>query len=225
MIKIDHIGQYGVKEGRMPMIDAFHNLSKKKQDKVINAALLEFINNGYHNASTNNIVNNAGISKGMLFYYFESKKKLFEYLIMYCIKIVENDFLSKVNYQERDFIKRYRDASKRKLQIHKKNEHVLNFLGSLFLDGYATVPDGLSNKLIRMSESLVSNLHKNIDTSLFREDIDEEKIMKFIMWTFEGYQAELIEKLKRKKLSEVDYDPYWEEFDEYIEALRKLVYK
>ncbi|MDD3656837.1 MAG: TetR/AcrR family transcriptional regulator, partial [Atribacterota bacterium] len=53
----------------------FHSLESEKQERIINAALKEFARNGYGKASTNEIIKQAGISKGSLFNYFNNKKE------------------------------------------------------------------------------------------------------------------------------------------------------
>ena len=55
------------------MNEKFFDLKKEKQDRMINAALKVFALNGYRHASTDDIVREAAISKGLLFHYFENK--------------------------------------------------------------------------------------------------------------------------------------------------------
>ena len=59
------------------------SLSEEKQQRILNAALKEFAQKGYKNASTNQIVKEADISKGLLFHYFKNKKQLFLFLYDY----------------------------------------------------------------------------------------------------------------------------------------------
>ena len=49
------------------MFSKFLNLELEKQDRIINAAIKEFAQKGYDKASTNEIVKEAGISKGLLY--------------------------------------------------------------------------------------------------------------------------------------------------------------
>ena len=58
----------------------FFDLKKDKQDRMINAALKVFALNGYKHASTDDIVKEAGISKGLLFHYFGSKAGVYEFI-------------------------------------------------------------------------------------------------------------------------------------------------
>ena len=60
------------------MNDKFFDLKREKQDRMINASLKVFAENGYRHASTDVIVKDAGISKGLLFHYFTSKMGLYE---------------------------------------------------------------------------------------------------------------------------------------------------
>ncbi len=55
----------------------FFDVKKAKQDAIINAALKSFALNGYKKTSTDVIVREAGISKGLLFHYFISKQGLY----------------------------------------------------------------------------------------------------------------------------------------------------
>lgn len=68
------------------MNEKFFDLKKEKQDRIINAALKVFAENGYKRASTDEIVKEAGISKGLLFHYFISKQGLYEFLFDYSAK-------------------------------------------------------------------------------------------------------------------------------------------
>ncbi len=61
--------------------DLFNRLGAQKRERVLDAALLEFSENGYKNASVNAIVKQAGISKGSFFHYFGTKKGLFDAIV------------------------------------------------------------------------------------------------------------------------------------------------
>lgn len=50
----------------------------EKKSQIIHAALKLFSENGYHGTSTSMIAKAAGISKGLLYHYIESKEKLIQ---------------------------------------------------------------------------------------------------------------------------------------------------
>lgn len=59
------------------MNEKFHQLPEEKQLAIFNAAMEVFAQNDYKRASTDDIAAKAGISKGMLFYYFQNKRTLY----------------------------------------------------------------------------------------------------------------------------------------------------
>ncbi len=65
------------------MNEKFWDLKIDKQNRIINAALKIFARSGFQHASTDEIVSEADISKGLLFHYFISKAGLYEFLIEY----------------------------------------------------------------------------------------------------------------------------------------------
>lgn len=61
--------------------ETFLNLSKEKQQKVINAAKKEFARVSIENVSIKNIVEEADIARGSFYQYFESKEDLLVYIL------------------------------------------------------------------------------------------------------------------------------------------------
>lgn len=58
----------------------FAKLPPAQQQAILSAALEEFAAHGFHNASLNRIIETAGISKGSLYYYFDSKEDLYAHV-------------------------------------------------------------------------------------------------------------------------------------------------
>ena len=58
----------------------FEQLPEEKQARIVNASISEFAEKDYETASMNTVVNQAGISKGSLFNYFETKSVLYDHI-------------------------------------------------------------------------------------------------------------------------------------------------
>ncbi len=71
--------------------ERLRHLPEEKKVQIMNAAFEVFGNNEYKRASTDLIAARAGISKGLLFYYFKSKKELYLYLLSYAIGVSSPD--------------------------------------------------------------------------------------------------------------------------------------
>ena len=84
------------------MNSKFFDLKKEKQDRMINAALKIFALQGYRHASTDDIVREASISKGLLFHYFGSKLGVYQFIYDYSVRYMNLELRSAVDPGERD---------------------------------------------------------------------------------------------------------------------------
>lgn len=87
------------------MNDKFFDLKKEKQDRMINGALKIFALNGYQKASTDDIVKEAGISKGLLFHYFGSKAGLYIFVYEYSARYMSMELQRAVSLREKDLFR------------------------------------------------------------------------------------------------------------------------
>ncbi len=199
----------------------FHSLESEKQERIINVALKEFAKNGYDKASTNEIVKEAGISKGSLFNYFSNKKELYLFLLDYVAKVIEQIY-AQVDWNEPDFFERMRQLGLVKFRIYKKFPQAFNFLKALAQEDAAEVKPAIS----RLSKDLISSGlergYQNIDWSKFREDIDREKMINIINWTMLGF-ADLYRD-KVDSFEDVGLEVITES-DEYFDILKGCFYK
>jgi AcrR family transcriptional regulator len=58
----------------------FHKLPLEQQGAILRAALDEFAAHGFDAASLNRIIDEAGISKGSMYYYFDGKEDLYAHV-------------------------------------------------------------------------------------------------------------------------------------------------
>jgi TetR/AcrR family transcriptional regulator len=85
----------------------FLNLPPEKRERVLAAALGEFSDKGYEQASVNTMVSASGIAKGSIYQYFKDKKSLFLYIFDFAIGMVRRTLLTvKEETREEDFFVR-----------------------------------------------------------------------------------------------------------------------
>lgn len=207
------------------MFSKFHNLDKEKQDRIVNAAMKEFAQKGYDNASTNEMVKAAGISKGLLFHYFQNKKQLFLFLYDYFIEVLTEEFYKKIDLSEPDFFQRIQQTSLVKLDVLKVYPDVMKFLEVAYMEESAEVKAELDNRKREFTEINFNKIYKGIDLSKFKDDLDIQKALKIVIWTFEKLGEEAMYKAKLSGSREVDYDQVFKESEEYIELLKRSFYK
>lgn len=185
----------------------------------------EFADYGYDQASTNRIVKNAGIGKGMLFYYFNSKLELYHDLADYALQVCVDEYISQIDVHEPDFIERMKKIGKVKMKYLMQHPSVTHFLGTLLVQPDVELPQRIEKRIHEVQKLGFAKLYDHIDISLFRNDIDQAKAFKLIQWAIDGYQQEIIQRLKGQRLSRLDMAPYWEDFYSYLEVLKISFYK
>lgn len=81
--------------------EQFNQLPIEKKERITEAFISEFAKKGFRAASMNKIVERAGISKGSLFNYFNSKNQLFMYVYKVAFERVK-EYLREVREETKD---------------------------------------------------------------------------------------------------------------------------
>ncbi len=80
--------------------EQFEELREKSKEKILSAALQLFANKGYEATSIESISKKAGISKGLIYNYYESKKSILLAIFNAAMKMGEDMVLSKMNIKD-----------------------------------------------------------------------------------------------------------------------------
>lgn len=203
----------------------FLNLDAEKQERIINSALKEFAKKGFDKASTNTIVKDANISKGLLFHYFNNKKDLFLFLYDYCVETLFNEFYGKIDVMEKDILLRLQQMAMLKFELIKKHPEMFDFVLAAFFEESDDVKQVLDQKKKDILASGYAKLFADFDVSKFREGIDIKKAIDVIIWTLEGLSKQGQEKLKIQSFQTFDYEQVIADMDGYLEVLKNSFYK
>jgi TetR/AcrR family transcriptional regulator len=202
----------------------FFNLKIDKQERIINAAMQEFVKAGFEKASTNEMVKEAQISKGSLFNYFRNKKDLYLFLIDNAVKILEQIY-DQMDLNERDLFKRLNQVGLIKLNIQKKYPLVFDFLKSLRDENAAEVKGDIDQLMGSWLDDGLKRMYQNLDWSKFREDVDPEKAIHILNWTMVGFAEQQISKLGTFKNVESVGSDVFNEWNSYSEILKRCFYR
>ncbi|MCA0148395.1 TetR/AcrR family transcriptional regulator [Rossellomorea vietnamensis] len=201
------------------------NIDSEKEDRIIRAATRVFAESGYEKASTNAIVKEAKISKGILFHYFNSKKELYVSLYEYLSDLFTEKIYEKLDWNEHDIFVTIRSVTLIKFELFSVYPDLINFLTSAFSEEAPEVKEEIEKYKTRMVESSFATLFSNIDTSKFKEGIDVNKSIQVIYWTFEGMANQQQQKAKSRSVAEINQEEVLAEIDAYIELLKISFYK
>ena len=167
------------------MNEKFFDLKKEKQDRMINAALKVFSMGGYKHASTDDIVAEAGISKGLLFHYFGSKLGLYGFLYDYSVRFMKLELTGGVSSTERDYFEIRRQMEYAKMQVLKNYPYMQQFLDRCRLEDVSEALLAIERQKNVLSD-MQAVLKNQSDRSLFKSEVDYEKMDQMVTFTLDG---------------------------------------
>lgn len=202
------------------MNEKFFSLSEEKQQKILNSAMEVFALNDYKRASTDVIAAKAGVSKGLLFYYFHNKKELYLYLYEYVAEVMRKQIVNQHFAEITDFYELLEYSSTEKARIMEKNPYILDFA----LKAFYSDKEDVSEKLQKHNAYQIDNAYmvyfKNLDLSKFREGVDVVKVYKMLLWMADGYMHNL-----QMNGEAIKVDALKKEFDSWMEMMKQFTYK
>ncbi|MBD5464760.1 MAG: TetR/AcrR family transcriptional regulator [Lachnospiraceae bacterium] len=200
------------------MKDKFFDLKKEKQDRIINGALKVFALNGYKRASTDEMVKEAGISKGLLFHYFESKKGVYIFICQYSAKYLAMELSRAVGMQETDFFELQKQMELAKLRVMKNYPYMQHFLNQAFLETDEEAVTATEAEMDYASKVL-QQIYAKADLSKFKETVDPSMVLKMTLFALNGLMNDYIKK------EPLMLEALYEESAAYLNMLKDNLYK
>lgn len=200
------------------MNDKFFDLKKEKQDRMINAALKIFALKGYEHASTDDIVREAGISKGLLFHYFISKIGLYAFVYDYSVKYLMLEYSTGLSREETDYFELIRQMKNCELQVMRNYPYMIQFLNE-------SKKEDVSEALVATEEKrgvlpqYFGEVMQRADAGKFRPEVEPDKLTRIIELTVSG--------LMTQQLVSEAFQPelFVREVEAYLSMLKKMSYK
>ena len=200
------------------------SMEADKRDRVINAAMREF-SKGFKAACTDTIVREAGISKGLLFHYFGTKDGLYGFILKNACEMIYNEYLSLIDLEQPDIIEKIWQITLLKMDLSYKHPALFDFLAKAYVDLLENPNDEFAVYFEKTKSIAIERALADIDTSLFKEGVDPKKAANIILWTLNGYSTSQINSNMKMEDYQNEYERYLEEIKEYINILRKTLYK
>ena len=200
------------------MNDKFFDLKKEKQDRMINAALKVLALNGYKHASTDDIVREASISKGLLFHYFISKVGLYEFIYEYSVRYMMLELSTGVSKAETDYFELIWQIWQAQLQVMCAYPYMLLFLNE-------SKKEDVSEALVVTEDKRgilphqMNQIMRRADFSKFKKEVDVDKLTGMISYTLNGLMTE--------KFYGGEFQPelFGEEIKSYLSMIKKMAYQ
>jgi AcrR family transcriptional regulator len=196
----------------------FFDLKKDKQDRMINAALKVFALNGYKHASTDDIVKEAGISKGLLFHYFGSKVGVYEFVYEYSVRYMILELGTKISRGESDMFEITKQIELARMDAMKGYPYMQQFLNMCDVEDVSEALLAIEGKK-NLLEAEYERIYSQISFRGLPTGVDGRKLLKMMDLTIKG--------LLQEKFREGTFQPemLYGEIAEYIDMMKKMCRK
>lgn len=181
------------------MNEKFFALPKEKQLAIINAGYRVFSQNSYKKSPMREIAEAAGISKALLFHYFQNKRELYLFLWDTCGKLT-TEYLVRYNcYEAQDFFEMMHRGLQAKVHLMKQYPYASAFALKAFYEKDPAVFDAIQTSYRSRVNGQYTAIIDNISPERFIPGLDLQQMYWQMCWASEGYLWE--------KLQQGDFDP------------------
>lgn len=200
------------------------NRDDPKMQRLLNAALREFSQRGYDEASTNRIAKAAGLSKALMFHYVKSKEELFLFLLDYCQKTIDTDYWHKLDLQEKDIFNRLLQSYTLQIDLMKQNPWIFDFTNLQIETKSETLNQKAADQTKQPPAHCAEDLFKDIDETNFQAGLDVERCKQLILWSNIGFTNDILAELKLTDREQIDYQGIRDKLTEYLADLKTVFY-
>ncbi|MCM1101856.1 MAG: TetR/AcrR family transcriptional regulator [Clostridium sp.] len=193
----------------------FFDLKKEKQDRMINAALKMFALHGYRHACTDDIVREAGISKGLLFHYFGSKLGVYTFIYDYSVRYMILE-LGNRSADETDLFEIIRQTEAAHMRAMKEYPYMQQFLNRSRAENVSEALIAVEEKR-RLLEDTYETIYGRADYSGLPAGVEGDKLRTMMDLTIQGLMTE--------RFLDASFQPemLYREICSYLDMMHKLV--
>ncbi len=192
------------------MNEKFFSLPEEKQLAITNAGYRVFSQNSYKNSPMSEIAEAAGISKSLLFHYFQNKKELYMFLWDTCARTTI-DYLTRYGcYGQSELFESMERGMKAKMEIIRLYPDMGMFTIRAFYEKDPEISAAIQESYHKYFNLKSDMTRLNLDPSQFIPGLDVPMMYREMYWASEGYLWEIVQR------GPVD-------FDQMEQGFRKLL--
>ncbi|SCZ07475.1 TetR/AcrR family transcriptional regulator [Alkaliphilus peptidifermentans] len=201
----------------------FYELDIDKRNRIIDAGLREFAEQSYNEASTNRIVKAAGIGKGSLFKYFKNKEDFYFYVLDSLIADLVEDVKDDISSLKGDIFDIIIGYAEIEFNWHMNNPDKYKLMKRAFIEDNSVMFQKTMDRYREAGNLMYYNLLKDADTVRLKPAND--KLINVLKWIIEGYNNDFNKKIDA--FADIDdmKKMYIKELKEYMEIIKKGIYK
>lgn len=205
--------------------------SDQHREDILRAAIVEFGRMGYAAASTNTIIKQAQVSKGLLFHYFTNKEKLYKAAQLYVMEQYGYYMAQRMDTSTPDFFERILTNLRIKMEYGCENADFLALINQVLQlesdENTLTKPEAEAYVMEQWeSKAKRPDFFGGLDLSLFREGIEVMKVMDITRLALEACWLRFSQRYDNDMHQIVkEMDSYFAECEDIIMLLKKGAYR
>lgn len=198
------------------------DIEQEKVLRIAKSGFKVFACNDFEKASTNLIVEDAGVSRGILYHYFAGKQELFEFLLYFSAKKLLDNMTRAVDWNHSDYFLRLRQSVASKLRTTMEFPYLYEF-GTKYKKSYPkSIYEDLAPGVLHCF------YHENLDFSKVRKEVDLEMMKQTVQYTLGEVARKEFDRLF-KQADDIDSEDLLAqammEIDAYLAFFRTTFYE
>lgn len=198
----------------------FYLLEKARQLEIINAGFEIFGKYDYKHASTDLIAKRAGMSKGLLFFYFKNKMTFYLFLFEYAVTAIRDSVEASSDKDSHDFFEVIEGSIKGKAVVLSQMPYAFKFMVMALHQKDERLKVVLNERFKASHLSSEKEMLSRINASKFREDISPEHILEMFGYLLDGYIQN-----KLANNAEIQLEEMMAQYELWSKLLKRAAYK
>ena len=175
--------------------------SGESREKIILAAFQEFGEHGYEGASTNQICQAAGISKGLLYHYFKSKENLFLSVCDCCIQDIEEELSGLLEQETVVDLNTLSAFYRKEADFFLAHPHHYHILSQIINSSSEPIEQYAAEKKNQYREQAGIALRLFLSRSKIRPGVDKELALELMLKIIENLQRRYMDTIRQQHIS------------------------
>lgn len=175
------------------MNEKFFLLPEEKQQKIINAGFLVFSQNSYQKSPMQEAADRAGISKSLLFHYFQNKKEFYLFLWEQACKITFRYLTEYGCYEPADLFEMMERGMRAKLEMMRSYPNMTAFAIKAFYERNPEISGFIQESYRKHFDIKAKDALSRVNPEDFIPGLDLEMMYREMYLSSEGYLWEAVQ--------------------------------
>lgn len=158
-----------------------------KHLQLLNAAAACFARYGYKKTTVDEIVQEAGISKGLFYHYYTGKRPLYLRLYDTYTQLLQTALREQANRREPDLIERLKQISRVKLGFMEQYPALWDFLFAAYYEDHPDVAPTIRERNAALVQAGMDGSGAGIDWSRLRPGVSPQEAVQLVTWLADGF--------------------------------------